>query len=282
MGRSKAAKSKRKTAELIVGSDVENSGSDVEETPTTQPEEQEAPAQQNSGAESEEEESTGGKKAKFMSKKAQLKAEQAAKQAAKKGGKGGAAAEQPPQAGEKKEIVATDADGNTRRIKVTYCPHCTFPAEMCEFGGMYAKCKPWLEENAAMLEAEMGSSLQIADGDMGRKQKTYGEKKASGSGEQVILFNVKKKGARGKVTTAVHGLDAFGLDLKDICTKFKKKFSCACTIQEVNGFADAVELQGDMQYEIVELLTSSAYGSIPTKKMYVLGKGNSRTPLEDA
>lgn len=30
-------------------------------------------------------------------------------------------------------------------VQVLYCPICTFPAEMCEFSGMYEKCRPWLQ-----------------------------------------------------------------------------------------------------------------------------------------
>ncbi|KEG07456.1 hypothetical protein DQ04_09741000, partial [Trypanosoma grayi] len=40
-------------------------------------------------------------------------------------------------------------------VEVLYCPICTFPAEMCEYSGMYEQCRPWLLEHAKELaEAE--------------------------------------------------------------------------------------------------------------------------------
>lgn len=33
-------------------------------------------------------------------------------------------------------------------VKVLYCGECGLPAEYCEFGPEFEKCKPWLIQNA--------------------------------------------------------------------------------------------------------------------------------------
>lgn len=40
------------------------------------------------------------------------------------------------------KAVATMVITRQPPVQVLYCPICTFPAEMCEFSGMYEKCRP--------------------------------------------------------------------------------------------------------------------------------------------
>lgn len=40
-------------------------------------------------------------------------------------------------------------------VKVLYCPACSLPAEYCEFGPDFEKCKPWLLKNAPDLYPDL-------------------------------------------------------------------------------------------------------------------------------
>ena len=40
-------------------------------------------------------------------------------------------------------------------VKVLYCPLCSLPAEYCEFGPDFEKCKPWLIINAPELYPDL-------------------------------------------------------------------------------------------------------------------------------
>jgi hypothetical protein len=40
-------------------------------------------------------------------------------------------------------------------VKVLYCGVCSLPAEYCEFGPDFARCKPWLVENAPDLYPDL-------------------------------------------------------------------------------------------------------------------------------
>ena len=40
-------------------------------------------------------------------------------------------------------------------VQVLYCPVCSLPAEYCEFGPDFEKCKPWLIKNAPELYPDL-------------------------------------------------------------------------------------------------------------------------------
>jgi translation initiation factor 1 (eIF-1/SUI1) len=258
-------KQKRKTKELIVGSDVEESSSEDSSTEKEVP--APAPAPKEKAAPS-------AMKGKEVAKKPEAEGEKAIEPAPE-------AKEKPSDAGKSAGDAPADdqevgpvAVTKHAPISVMYCPVCTFPAEMCEFSGMLEKCKPWLLENASLLEAE-AANLAAAE-EKGRKQKAPGEKKTGG--EQVILLATKKRGAKNKMVTHVHGLDAFGHSLKELANIFKKKFQCGVTVTDVPGLPDAVEIQGEVQDEVAAFLQAAPY-NISIKQMFVLGKANGRTPL---
>ena len=251
MGRSKGGKKqKRKTKDMIVGSDVDNSSSSDEEETATSTEkptaEEPAKAAQTGDAAPE------------------AKPEQAKKADGKKA---------EGESTQSKDVGPVEINRHDP-VDVTYCPICTFPAEMCEFSGMLEQCKPWLMENAAMLEAESIANAANSE-EKGRKQKLKSDKEPKG--EKVILFQTKVR-ARQKKTTFVQGLDAFGHNLKELCQMFKKKFSCGCSIEENPGVPDAIEIQGEVVDEVAELIQGGKF-NIPKELMFRVGKGNSRTPL---
>ena len=46
-------------------------------------------------------------------------------------------------------------------VKVLYCGVCGLPAEYCEFGPDFEKCKPWLIQNAPNLYPQLLNGNKI-------------------------------------------------------------------------------------------------------------------------
>ncbi|ORC91836.1 uncharacterized protein TM35_000054320 [Trypanosoma theileri] len=140
-------------------------------------------------------------------------------------------------------------------VDVLYCPICTFPAEMCEFSGMYEQCRPWLLEHAKELaEAE----------ERGRKRRALTEKErlerlVQGRGtkkaiERIVLIEVSQRKGR-KMTTSVKGMDLFGFNLKDLSREWKKSFSCGAGVTtSEESKQNSVDIQGNVAAQLIELL----------------------------
>ncbi|KAH9586457.1 SUI1 domain [Trypanosoma melophagium] len=163
--------------------------------------------------------------------------------------------------------VAADVDASLQEAKdeeaalphgpvdVLYCPICTFPAEMCEFSGMYEQCRPWLLEHAKELaEAE----------ERGRKRRVLTEKErlerlVQGRGtkkaiERIVLIEVSQRKGR-KMTTSVKGMDLFGFNLKDLSREWKKAFSCGAGVTtSEESKQNSVDIQGNVAAQLIELL----------------------------
>lgn len=45
--------------------------------------------------------------------------------------------------------------GKPQPVRVLYCAVCSLPAEYCEFGPDFEKCKPWLIQNAPELYPDL-------------------------------------------------------------------------------------------------------------------------------
>ena len=230
MGRNK----KKKTKELIVGSDIEDSSSEGSGA-------EEAPAKKVVVKEPKK----GGKKGDKHTDPAAAASAAPAKAAA---------------AGGDDSDADEDADGgkpiggSLKPVTVKYCPVCSFPAEYCQYSGMFEKCKPWLlsqttaEEAAALLDAE----------EQGKKKK-----ESSGPGQPTnprkarkkeVKMLVKKRQGK-KMMTIIEGLDMFGLQLSKLAAEWKKKFSCGCThVEEGAGKPDVIEVQGNFGEELKKLL----------------------------
>ncbi|CCW63443.1 unnamed protein product [Phytomonas sp. EM1] len=162
-------------------------------------------------------------------------------------------------------------------IEVLYCPFCTFPAEMCEFGGMMDKCRPWLLEHAP----------EFADADnLGRKRRILTEKEhieamIAGKGikkaleRRVVLEVGKRAGARK--TTTITGMDLFGFNLKDLSKEWRKTFSCGVGVREAaeGAYQDCIDIQGDILTKLVDILLNKY--QIPKEAIYhIVNKKNVR------
>lgn len=169
------------------------------------------------------------------------------------------------------------ADTRHKPVEVLYCPMCTFPAEMCEFGGMMEKCRPWLLEHAAELaDAE----------DRGRKRRILTEKGRleallEGRGikkalERIVVLEVEKRTGR-RMITSVFGMDLFGFNLKDLSKDWRKRFSCGAGVRaaEEGKHQDCIEIQGNVVDQLAEMLITKY--NIPKESVYML-EGKKKVP----
>ncbi|RNF21664.1 hypothetical protein TcG_02755 [Trypanosoma cruzi] len=140
-------------------------------------------------------------------------------------------------------------------VEVLYCPICTFPAELCEYSGMYEQCRPWLLEHAKELaEAEERGRKRRALTERERLERLVqgrGTKKAI---ERIVLVEVTQRKGR-KMTTSVKGLDLFGFNLKDLSREWKKLFSCGAGVTSSEELKQSsIDIQGNVAAQLIEML----------------------------
>ncbi|KAL4205528.1 hypothetical protein AMTRI_Chr01g115040 [Amborella trichopoda] len=178
-------------------------------------------------------------------------------------------------------------------VRMLYCPICSLPAEYCEFGPDFEKCKPWLVQNAPDLyphlllnkessdEAAAGGekdaslkatsdqlqSLEISSGDGGGgrggtstskhdevKRLPGGKIKKKDKQEVVIEKVVRNK---RKCVTIIKGLDLFGVKLSEASKKLGKKFATGASVVKGPTEKEQIDVQGDIAYDIVEFITET-------------------------
>ncbi|KZT06457.1 eukaryotic translation initiation factor 1-like protein [Laetiporus sulphureus 93-53] len=155
-------------------------------------------------------------------------------------------------------------------VQVLYCGVCTFPVEYCEFGSHLTKCKEWLEKehpdvypryySEEALQAKLGTlSLEAQskiDKDTAKKEKKA-EAKANAEKEKKMKSQVTVKRIernRRKYVTAIHGLEAFDVDLKKAAKFFAQKFATGASVTKNTQGFDEIVVQGDVSVDIVEMI----------------------------
>ncbi len=161
--------------------------------------------------------------------------------------------------------AAASSSATPKPVTVIYCPISTWPAEMCEYTGNFAKCKQWHLDNAELLSAAEQQKLGAGDTtELGRKQKTPGlaaELMNKVGAVKELVIDVRKRMGR-KRQTFVKGLEYFGqVNLAATALAFKKRFSCGCGVIEApsSGLPATIEIQGDVCKQLLELLPAQ-YG----------------------
>ncbi|XWS26417.1 hypothetical protein CRYUN_Cryun26dG0030700 [Craigia yunnanensis] len=185
-------------------------------------------------------------------------------------------------------------------VKVLYCPICSLPAEYCEFGPDFEKCKPWLINNAPELyphllkeanekEAEKVSeqlqSVGISSGADGAasaaqpgdtsssKQEVKrlpGGKIKKKEKQEVVIEKVVRN--RRKCITIVRGLDLFGIKLSDASKKLGKKFATGASVVKGPTEKEQIDVQGDISYDIVEFITET-WPVVPETAIFFIEDG---------
>ncbi|XP_039051318.1 translation machinery-associated protein 22-like [Hibiscus syriacus] len=186
-------------------------------------------------------------------------------------------------------------------VKVLYCPLCSLPAEYCEFGPDFEKCKPWLIKNAPELyphllkeanekeaekvteqlqsagifssadgaasSAQPGNALSSKQEDLKRLPGGKIKKKEK---QEVVIEKVVRN--RRKCITIVKGLDLFGIKLSDASKKLGKKFATGASVVKGPTEKEQIDVQGDISYDIVEYITET-WPAVPETAIFFIEDG---------
>ncbi|KAJ4951269.1 hypothetical protein NE237_028101 [Protea cynaroides] len=186
-------------------------------------------------------------------------------------------------------------------VRVLYCPVCSLPAEYCEFGPDFEKCKPWLIEKAPDLypnlvkeandkEADKvseqlqsvgisstgvdGSAPAAPSGTSTAKQEEVkrlpGGKIKKKDKQEVVIEKVVRN--KRKCVTMVKGLDLFGVKLSDASKKLGKKFATGASVVKGPTEKEQIDVQGDISYDIVEFITDT-WPDVPETAIYFIEDG---------
>lgn len=159
-------------------------------------------------------------------------------------------------------------------VQVLYCGVCTYPIEYCEFGSSLTKCKEWLKEehpeqfdkyySEEALQAKIGTLSLEAQTKLEKdtaKAEAKAEAKADAAlkkkmSSQITIKRIERN--KRKHITAVHGLEAFGIDLKKAAKQFASKFATGASVTKNAQGLDEVVVQGDVSDEIVDMIEQEA------------------------
>ncbi|KAF8806204.1 density-regulated protein DRP1 [Phlegmacium glaucopus] len=158
----------------------------------------------------------------------------------------------------------------TPPLQVFYCAICSFPLEYCEFGSSLTRCKEWLKEehpdqfdkyySDEALQAKIGTLSLEAQTKLEKeaaKKEAKAEAKADAAlkkklASQVTIKRIER--TKRKHVTAIHGLEAFSIDLKKAAKQLAGRFATGASVtKNAQGF-DEIVVQGDVSDEIMEML----------------------------
>ncbi|KAJ3727912.1 density-regulated protein DRP1 [Lentinula raphanica] len=155
-------------------------------------------------------------------------------------------------------------------VQVLYCGVCTFPVEYCEFGSSLTRCKEWLHEHdleaynkyysEEALQAKIGTLSLEAQSKLEKdtaKKEAKAEAKADAAlkkkmASQVTIKRIERN--KRKHVTSVHGLEAFGIDLKKAAKQFASKFATGASVTKNPQGQEEIVVQGDVSDEILEMI----------------------------
>ncbi|KAM3347286.1 hypothetical protein ACQJBY_021327 [Aegilops geniculata] len=186
--------------------------------------------------------------------------------------------------------------------KVLYCGVCGLPAEYCEFGPDFERCKPWLRAHAPGVYPEelvvsssggddkdvgkvgerlQGVSISTADGSTSAggasaSSKTEEVKRLPGGKlkkkdkQEVIIEKIVRN--KRKCVTVVKGLDLFGVKLSDASKKLGKKFATGASVVKGPTEKEQIDVQGDISYDVVDFITAT-WPDVPESAVYFIEDG---------
>ncbi|PSR83442.1 hypothetical protein EW026_g6740 [Hermanssonia centrifuga] len=155
-------------------------------------------------------------------------------------------------------------------VQVLYCEVCTFPLEYCEFGSSFTRCKEWLQKedpdlydkyySEEALQAKLGTLSLEAQTKLEKdtaKKEAKAEAKADAAlkkkmASQITIKRIERN--KRKHVTSVHGLEAFGVDLKKVAKMFAQKFATGASVTKNPQGLEEIVIQGDVSGEIVEMI----------------------------
>ncbi|KAG6911514.1 Translation machinery-associated protein 22 [Tephrocybe rancida] len=155
-------------------------------------------------------------------------------------------------------------------VQLLYCAVCSFPLEYCEFGSSLTRCKEWLKESHQdlydryysedALTSKVGTLSLDAQAKLEKdtaKKEAKAEAKADAAlkkklASQVTIKRIERN--KRKHVTSVHGLEAFGVDLKKAAKQFSSKFATGSSVTKNLQGQDEIVVQGDVSDEIVDMI----------------------------
>ncbi|KAK2196680.1 bifunctional SUI1 domain/SUI1 domain superfamily [Babesia duncani] len=150
-------------------------------------------------------------------------------------------------------------------VKVDYCPHCGMPFDFCDFGDMWhtGVCqKECIKRYPEIFGTEESTINQLAATSISNKRKIKVPKEVV----QEITIQRSTRSKR-KIVTSIIGLDLFGIKLDAAAKTFSKHFATGATVvKSVPGQPDKVDIQGDVQEALIELLLAN-YPEITPEKI---------------
>ncbi|KAI1795030.1 eukaryotic translation initiation factor 1-like protein [Ganoderma leucocontextum] len=178
-------------------------------------------------------------------------------------------------------MANTEAEASTSAAEVIspkqvlYCEVCTYPVEFCEFGSSFTRCKEWLQKtdqalydhfySEEALQAKIGTlslEAQVKLDKETAKKEAKAEAKADAALKkkmrysptciQVTIKRIERN--KRKHVTAIHGLEAFDVDLKKAAKFFAQKFATGASVTKNPQGLDEIVVQGDVSGEIVEMI----------------------------
>ncbi|KAJ9538556.1 hypothetical protein OSB04_031289 [Centaurea solstitialis] len=179
-------------------------------------------------------------------------------------------------------------------VQVLYCGVCGLPAEYCEFGPDFEKCKPWLIQNATniyphLLQGENAKEVDRVSNQLQSSSITDGTSISGSSApkqepvkrlpggkikkkekQEVIIEKVTRN--KRKSITTLKGLDLFGVKLSDASKKLGKKFATGASVVKGPTEKDQIDVQGDIAYDIVEFITHT-WPDVPETAIFFIEDG---------
>lgn len=89
------------------------------------------------------------------------------------------------------------------------------------------------------------------------KKEAKAERKAAKEEEKRLNSKItikRQERTKRKMTTSIHGLEAFGIDMKKASKLFANKFATGASVSKNNQGEDEIVIQGDVAYEVEEML----------------------------
>ncbi|KAL3825289.1 hypothetical protein ACJIZ3_021318 [Penstemon smallii] len=174
-------------------------------------------------------------------------------------------------------------------FQVLYCGVCGLPAEYCEFGPDFEKCKPWLIQNAPDLYPDLVkeagskeadkvsdqlSSTSISDAGSSKPKEEVkrlpGGKIKKKEKPEIIIEKMTRN--KRKCITTVKGLELFGVKLNDASKKLGKKFATGASVVKGPTEKEQIDVQGDIFYDIVDFITET-WPDVPENAIYFIEDG---------
>ncbi|KIM78290.1 hypothetical protein PILCRDRAFT_824503 [Piloderma croceum F 1598] len=197
---------------------------------------------------------------------------------------------EPPSAGPQPQPQApADAPPEPKPpVQVLYCEVCTFPPEYCEFGSSLTRCKEWLQEehpdlfdkyySDEALQAKVGTLSLEAQTKLEKdsmKKEAKAEAKADAAMKKKMSSHVTIKRIernKRKYITAIHGLEAFDIDLKKAAKQFATKFATGSSVTKNAQGLDEIVVQGDVSDEVLEMIEGGVgvLKGVPEKNISVV------------